>query len=268
MARTVIERVRDQSGLLALFGQDRVKNAYQIGSMGPGYKDYTRHFWLTREEEPQAVMTVYDGLSAPALFTWGNAEDLALLLERLSGQLPGRMLVHLYPEHADVLSKDLTVRSARKEVRMTLQRESFVPAQSDAEVVRLSHSDTAGIVRLYANYPDSFFEPYQLESGYYFGLRENDELMSVAGIHLISEVVGLAMLGNVVTAPRARGKGYAGYVTSALCTALFESFELLALDVPMGSASARHAFEALGFESRFHYEQVLVHRGTGWVDDD
>ena len=107
-----------------------------------------------------------------------------------------------------------------------------------------------------------------MESGYYFGLNVDGELVSVAGIHLISEQMGLAMLGNVVTSPRARGRGYARVVTSTLCAALFESFELLALDVPMGSTSARNAFEALGFESRFHYEQVLVHRGTGWVDDD
>jgi hypothetical protein len=268
MERTVIERVRDQGALLALFGEDPVKNAYQIGSMGPGYQEYTRHYWLTRLGEPQAAMTVYDGLSAPALFTWGNRDDLGLLVKQLSGQLPGRMLVHRYPEHADVLGEELNVRSVRKEVRMVLTPETFKPAPYEGEVVRLNHSDTAGIVRLYANYPDSFFEPYQLESGYYFGMRENEELMSVAGIHLISEQMGLAMLGNVVTSPRERGKGFARYVTSALCSALFESFGLLALDVPMGSTSARHAFEALGFESRFHYEQVLVQRGTGWVDDD
>ncbi len=268
MAHTVIERVRDQEALLALFGHDRVRNAYQIGSMGPGYRDYTRHYWMTRLGEPRAVMSVYDGLSAPALFTWGDPTDLGMLLERLGGQLPGRMLVHRYPEHEAVLGPDLKVKAVRKQVRMVLTQESFRPSSHGREIVRLSHRDTAGIVGLYANYPDSFFEPYQLESGYYFGLKDGDELMSVAGIHVISQKMGLAMLGNVVTSPRVRGQGYARHVTSALCASLFESYELLALDVPMGSSSARHAFEALGFDSRFHYEQVLVHRGTGWVDDD
>jgi ribosomal protein S18 acetylase RimI-like enzyme len=268
MARTVIERVRDQNKLLALFTLDRVRNAYQIGSMSPGYQDYTRHYWLTLDEEPKAAITVYDGLSAPALFAWGETEELALLLDRLSGQLPGRMLLHRYPEHLSAYGEKLKIRSVRKEVRLTLTVDQFKAQSHDVPIERLSHRDTAAIVKLYGNYPDSFFEPYQLESGYYFGLREGQELVSVAGIHLVSESAGVAMLGNVVTAPSTRGKGYARYVTSTLCEALFESVDLLALDVPMGSTAARHAFEALGFESRFHYEQVLVHKGTGWVDDD
>ncbi len=268
MARTIIERVRDLDKLQKVFALDRVRNAYQIGSMSPGYQDYTRHYWLTQDGEPRAAITVYDGLSAPALFAWGQAAELGLLVERLAGRLPGRMLLHRYPEHLSAYGENLKIRSVRKEVRLTLTANQFKAPSHDYSIEGLSHRDTAAIVKLYGNYPDSFFEPYQLESGYYFGLREGQELVSVAGIHLVSESAKLAMLGNVVTAPSARGKGYARYVTSTLCQALFQSVDLLALDVPMGSTAARHAFEALGFESRFHYEQVLVHKGTGWVDDD
>jgi ribosomal protein S18 acetylase RimI-like enzyme len=268
MPRTVIEEAHDRGRLLDLFRRDRVRNAYQIGSMEPGYQDQTRHYWVTRQGEPAAVLTVYRGLSAPAVFTCGDPDAVRQLVERLSSKLPGRMLLHRYPEHAAAFGSETTVRSVRKEVRMTLARERFKPESFDGTIHRLTHRDTAGIVKLYQNYPDSFFEPYQLETGFYFGLREGEELVSVAGVHVLSKELSFAMLGNVVTAPEARGRGYARALTSHLCAQLFEFADELALDVPMGSRSALRAFETLGFQPQFYYDQVLLLKGTGWVQHD
>ena len=269
MPRTVIEETRDRARLFELFRFDPIKNAYQIGSLADGYQDQTRHYWWTEKDVPKAVLSIYDGLSAPAVFTWGDPDCLVKLVERLRGELPGRMLVHRYPEHARAFDERLKVRSVRKEIRMLLERDRFRPPQAatEGEAVRLSHLDTAAIFKLFATYPDSFFEPYQLETGYYTGQRIGDELVSVAGIHLISEELGYAMLGNIVTSAEHRGKGLAKATTARLCETLFPFADRLILDVPTDSAAARTALEHLGFQPCFHYEQVLIHKGTGWIDE-
>jgi len=258
MTRVVIEEPADTRRLLELLGRDRVRNAYPIGALAPGYAEQARWFWVMEQGEPTAVLTIYHGLTAPALFTWGDVDKVTLLASRLIGQLPDRVLLHRYPEHAAAFEDRLCVRGVRRVVRMSLTRENFTPVETERELVRLGHSDTSDILTLYATFPDSFFEPYQLESGFYFGIKENDELMSVAGIHLYDRELKFAMLGNIVTSPGARGKRYAQMTTSRLCTELFDFSDLLILDVPMEGNAAMKVFAKLGFKPEFYYDQVLA----------
>jgi GNAT superfamily N-acetyltransferase len=65
---------------------------------------------------------------------------------------------------------------------------------------------------------DDFFWPSTL----WYGLERDGELRqlilgSVAGIHVYSPRQRMAALGNIVTHPAARGKGYASRVTARLC---------------------------------------------------
>lgn len=270
MPRTVIGEPRDMGRLLRFLEHDKVRNAYHIGATQDGYKEQTRFFWVTSHDEPAAVLAIYKGLSAPAVFCAGDPEQVALLVSRLKAQLPGRMLIHRYPEYAAAFADLVLVKGSRRVVRMVLTVDSFRPVPGDREVARLSHRDTAEIIGLYTYYPDNFFEPYQLESGFYRGIKEDGKLVSVAGVHMVAPEMRLAMLGNIVTAPVVRGRGYAELTTSRLCTELLEHADTLVLDVPKESAAAVAAFTRLGFRERFYYDQVLAHRGTGtgWVDDD
>jgi len=270
MPRTVIEEPRDMGRLLRFLERDRIKNAYHIGATQSGYREQTRFFWVTHHGEPAAVLAVYRGLSAPAVFCAGDPEQVALLVSRLTAQLPGRMLIHRYPEYAAAFADHVLVKGARRVVRMVLTPDTFRPATGTQEVVALNHGDTAEIMKLHTYYPDTFFEPYQLESGFYRGIKEEGKLVSVAGVHLVAPEVRFAMLGNIVTAPAVRGRGYAEVTTSRLCSELLEGADTLVLDVPKESAAALSAFTRLGFKEQFYYDQVLAHRGsgTGWVDDD
>lgn len=260
MASLVVQECSDPNRLIAVLGNDRVKNAYLIGSTVPEYAEHARWFQMVEEGETKGVIEVYEGLSVPVIFTWGAANHVASLVSRLCGHFGDRMLIHKYPEHSAAFQGCAEVISARRMVRMTVTRDTFKPASGDTQVVQLSHSDTAGILRLYSLNPDNFFDPYQLESGYYFGIREGDELVSVAGIHLIHQTLRFAMLGNVVTAPEKQGRGYGSLVTSTLCKELFRFSEVLILDVPMENGRALRVFSKLGFSPCFYYDQALAKR--------
>ena len=263
MAKIVIEEPRSQERLAEILAPDRIRAAYQIGVLVPEYFEHARCFWAI-QDAPRAIVTVYEGMSAPAIFTWGDPVLLKLLVSRIHRQLPNQVLLHLYPEHAEAFNGVMHPRSSRRVFRMSLTPERFRPVSPKAHVEQLSHRDTAGIQHLYGFYPDSFFEPYQLETGYYFGVKMNGVLASVAGIHFIHEKSSFAMLGNIVTAPSAQGLGYSRACTSKLCTELFRTCELLVLDVPMGGMAAARVFADLGFKSEFYYEQALSDRDKGF----
>jgi GNAT superfamily N-acetyltransferase len=251
--------------LVELFARDRVRNSYHIGALTPAYVDQTRLCRMEAGGKPVAALMAFLGLSAPAVFTWGDPAGIQQLVTRYLGHLPDRILLHRYPEHASAFDGLLKVSGNRRVVRMALTRDGFKPAGADVRCESLGHADTPGIVKLYEDYPDRFFDPYQLESGHYFGLKHDRELISVAGIHLLAPELRFAMLGNIVTAPAAQGKGYAKALTSRLCTELFKFADLLVLDVPMASSTAMRVFAGLGFEPVFSYDQTLARllRGPG-----
>ena len=82
-------------------------------------------------------------------------------------------------------------------------------------------------------------------------MRVEDELVSVAGVHLHSPTFRIAALGNIVTHPDHRGRGLSTACTEVLCERLFQGeIETLALNVRRHNRSAVRVYEKLGF--RYH----------------
>src|SRR5258708_20552871 len=71
-----------------------------------------------------------------------------------------------------------------------------------------------------ASYPGNWFDARMLETGCYYGIRHEQRLVSVAGIHVYSAEYRVAALGNITTHPDFRGRGLAKQVTAQLCGAL------------------------------------------------
>jgi len=126
------------------------------------------------------------------------------------------------------------------------------------EVVSLCHRHVAELKALYGFYPDNFFDPYQLGSGTYFGIRKGGELVAAAGTHVVSPTYQVAAIGNVVTHPKHRGKGYGKAVTTAVLNKIFQDVTTATLDVRAFHTTTIELFQSLGFRSyRHHLEGVL-----------
>ena len=128
MAR-VIEQPANGKRLLDTLSADRVACAYQLGVLTEDHQQHTRWYWVLDDGVPTAVLTIYEGISVPAVFTWGQKDAVAPLAARLLGQLPDQFQLHLYPECAAALTPLLELSGHRKMVRTTLSRERFVPKQ-------------------------------------------------------------------------------------------------------------------------------------------
>jgi len=130
-----------------------------------------------------------------------------------------------------------------------LERSNYKTRTTEHEVERLGHRDTAAIMDLYQHYPDNFFEPYQLETGLYFGVRDEElGLSSIAGIHVFNEEHDVAVIGNFVTHPDRRGQGLATACTARLLDELFGRVSFVALNVQEDNAPAIKMYGNFGFE--------------------
>jgi len=246
-----------------LLSEDKVANAYALGYLDPKYGDVSR--WVGERDDQGALRSVvllYRGLSRPALFTAGRREGIRPIL-RETRDLPDQCVGHVAVDHRDGVSAVYEASGLHRASRMSLQRDDLLhPPTPSCHVEVLSHRDTAQILQLYAHWPDSFFEPYQLESGLYFGVRDEDgRIASIAGVHNLSPTFDVAAIGNLVTHPDRRGRGYAAACTAALLSQVFEHVALVTLDVEVDNEPAVRTYSRFGFQkSGDFFEGPLARR--------
>lgn len=245
-----VEQLEDRDELREFLTRDRLANAYLLGNLDPAYFQFCR--WYGSRDpggELQNLMLVYLGLSLPVVFTSGNGEGLEEFLRASREVVPRRFHFHVLEEQMPALQSVYPTDGASAMVRMGLQRRDYEPVSQDDRVERLGHRDTAAIMELYEHYPDNFFEAYQLETGLYFGIREGGRLVSMGGVHVLSEEHDVAVIGNMVTHSEYRGEGLATMVTARLVEESFDRVSLLALNVGRDNEPAVRLYERFGFES-------------------
>jgi len=149
--------------------------------------------------------------------------------------------------------------------RMVLDDSRFRPQSSD-EVAALGPDDVPALQRLYADgdasgeSPD-FFYPWMVEQGTFFGIRERDQLIAVAGTHLVAPSEGVAAIGNVYTRRDHRGRGFAARVTSAVAAALRRrGVRTIVLSVNQRNAGAIRVYERLGFVPHCEFVEGVASR--------
>ena len=245
-----VEKLSDREELRTFLRRDRLANAYLLGNLDPSYFQFCRWYGSRSDDgELSNLMLVYLGLSLPVVFMSGNGDGLEKFLRESRDIVPDRFHFHVLEEQMPALQSVYPTSGAAAMIRMGLEREDFEGVEQDDRVERLGHRDTAAIMELYEHYPDNFFEPYQLESGLYFGIRGEDRLVSMGGVHVVSEEHDVAVIGNLVTHSAHRGEGLATAVTARLVEELFDRVSLLALNVGRENAPAVQLYENFGFQS-------------------
>jgi ribosomal protein S18 acetylase RimI-like enzyme len=248
--------------------QDRVGNAYLLGDLDPAYLPFCDWFGFVEEDEIKALVLVYKGLSLPAVLTVGPKDPsrahqcLDELFDKVKDKLPNQFWIHAVEPHRPALVSHFKAGDLQRMIRMSLKKEDYNSKALELPVRRLDHSDTAAIMALYQHFPDNFFEPYQLETGLYFGIEKDDSegLAAIAGIHVFSETYDIAAIGNLVTHPDYRRRSYATAVTTRLLSELFESVSLVTLNVQEGNLAAIGTYEKFGFSHHHVYYEGRVSR--------
>lgn len=105
------------------------------------------------------------------------------------------------------------------------------------------------------------FAPFQLETGFFRGIRRDGELVAVASVQVASRKEGVAAVGNIFTRPDCRGQGLAQTVTSAVASAIRDAgIQTIGLNVESTNAAAIRAYERVGFRTHFSYSEGIADR--------
>jgi len=254
--------LHDKTVIAKFFQQNPASHIYSLGDLDDFFWPYTTWYASMHADEPQAIVLVYSGQPLPIILALSDKVTIMIeLLRSISHLLPYRFYAHLSPGLEQVFMEGYILKPHGKHYKMVLQNQSFIHPPADDMIVRLSTADLPAIERLYQiAYPNSWFDSRMLETNQYFGAWQDEQLISIAGIHVYSETYRVAALGNITTHPAYRSQGHAQQVTARLCQSLSKTVDLIGLNVKADNHSAIACYRKLGFGVVASYNEVTVSR--------
>jgi len=128
--------------------------------------------------------------------------------------------------------------------------------EPDADAVRLTKDDVADILALVGRTRPGPFFSRTVELGTYLGLREDGNLVAMAGerIHL----AGYTEVSAVCTDEAVRKRGLATRLVRAIAAGIEARCETAILHVASENVGAIRVYEAVGFNTREAYDFLMV----------
>jgi ribosomal protein S18 acetylase RimI-like enzyme len=256
--------IHDKTQLESYFRQTPFLHIYEIGDLDDFFWPHTIWFGQENDGELEAVSLLYTPFNPPiALFLAAPESHPAMreLINDSAHLLPESIYVHISDGLQDTLAQHFSLQSHGLHFIMALSETTALLDFDTTITEPLTSQDEAEISALFnTNHPENAFDPRMLETGQFFGIRQKGQLVSVGGIHAYSAHYRVAAVGNVLTAPHARGQGFGSQVTARVCQSLLESTDHIGLNVKYDNVAAIHTYKKLGFEIIASYEEISAIR--------
>lgn len=253
-------RLTDPNAIRARLEEDRPWTAFALADLEPPYSAHAH--WFVTSGNPHAIGLLYGAFGTPIVLCAGQSDEWPVVLAEMEAAIGSSREVYavVRPEVLPAIRTHYQAIEERPMLRMLLGEGRFRPVFSDA-ARRIGLSDLDAIGELFANEPPPFFLPSMLEDGIYYGIREGERLVAIAGTHVVAREVSVAALGNIYTRPDRRGRGLATAVTSAVTRDLLQiGIATTVLNVREDNRPAVHVYERLGFARYCLYYEVPASR--------
>ena len=244
---------------------------YALADLDEPFWSATRWRATRRSDgELEAICLVLEKLELPIVHAIAPPQDCAVLalLRAIAHELPARFFANLPLGFAAALAHTHRIEPHGEHLKMWLPDARALPGVPEPPGLEpLGPAHAAELAAFYAGraYLDHeregrFFAPYMLDFFPWVGLRERGQLVCVAGLHVFSERVGVAAIGNVATVPERRGRGLAGALCARLARELLSRVPLVGLNVAADYEPGLRCYRRLGFREALRYEEAVVIR--------
>lgn len=248
---------RDQAVLRGFLERDRLFAAYAICDLDEREFPRTRWAVASRGTEVVALGVEYAGASPQPLFLMGSDAGIGAILGDVLR--PRIAFLAALPASLAQVERQYRLDTGPQMVRMATDREHF-RLVDEPGVERLSPIDASELNRLYRLGFGAWLPGQSIAEGVYYGLRIRGRIVAAAGTHIVSRDSRLAVVGNVMTAPDFRGRGYAKAVTAAVTAELLGFCDDVVLNVRADNPPALSAYRRIGYLEHVRYEERLARR--------
>ena len=251
---------QDRSGVLELFQAHRAIHIYGLADVAQFWE--TSRWWV--RDGGVVGLVGLPGVERAVVYAISAVHGGATLrlLQDLAPQLPERFDITGPSGLTERLDASHRATRSAPYVKMQLLRADMLPASPEGARV-LEPGDLPAVRQLAdgAGEALTFFREDLLGSGRQVGVFVGGRLAALAGVHVIDVELGVAAIGDVLTAPELRGRGFAAGAVAALCRRLGDEVATIGLNVGRDNTPARTLYERLGFLPLMEYEEAeLVRR--------
>jgi len=258
----MIKLIKDKISLYNRFQKDIYLFAYHIGDLDDFYFSDCKWFGLEENDQVVDVVLLYTGLKIPTLLLFGSKEKIPYIIEGIIEKLPNRFYCHYQGDFHKKIKEHYKMTHLGEHFKMKFQGELSKLSEIDtSETIHLTEKEENELLLLYQEaYPEGYFIPHMLKSGKYYGLKVNNKLVSVAGVHVFSQLYNIAVLGNITTHPNFRRSGLANKCTAKLLKSFYGEVNQIGLNVKKDNTYALQLYENLGFRVHSPYNEAYFER--------
>lgn len=257
-----IKLIKDKNVLENFFRRNAPLNIYQLGDLDDFYWHQTDFYGYYEHEVLKSVVMIFKEVNPNVVIALCDVQDLNYLnkaLELMLNILPDKIYLHITPGAEKILEQKYNLKQEGLYMKMDLIDKEKINSVETNNIEQLSIKNKAELYAFYDEaYPGNSYIERMLETGMFFGIREEGKIVSVAGIHVYSPEYKVAALGSITTHPHFRGKGCATKVTACLCKELLKKIEVIGLNVHSENSSAIHCYEKLGFFKIADYLEITA----------
>jgi ribosomal protein S18 acetylase RimI-like enzyme len=270
MTRYAISETVNEAQIRTFLLTDENYAAYALGDLDPPYSGHAQWIIAASSGNVEALGLHYAHFDPSVLFLQGTDAAVSALLEHGIG--PEKIYFTTRPEHEVLLRGCYDVQEVNRMYRMRVYGETFAPVAPGLNAAAIVDLKTAHADALFALLQraavaderpihDIAFAPEMLADGYYYGIFDGTKLVAAAGTHLVARPSRIAAVGNVVTDPASRRRGFAKLATSAVTqTLLDEDFAMVVLNVQQSNTAAVSAYKRLGYQITCEFIEGLAVR--------
>ena len=247
----------DKREIRRRLNSDREWSLYALADLDEGMFEHCDWWGVDATSDlSDGLALVFNALQIQPIFVLGDPESTRRLLAALplaAGYL------NLKPHQLDAAHGIYRYQQRHQMQRMFIEELKLPEGTAEP----LSPIDRDQVERLYASGDGGgiAFAPFQLDTGFFRGIRRGREFVSVAGVHVVSRNESVAGIGNIFTHPDYRGQGLAQIVASAVAVALIEAgIRTIGLNVENTNAIAIRVYERIGFRTHFTYYEGMAER--------
>lgn len=260
--KKMIKKVYNKELIFNRLKEDVFQFAYHIGDLDDFFFSYCTWFALLDKGKLKDVILLYSGLSIPTLLVFGSSNYIPTLIKGIIKDLPQKFYCHYQEEYTKYFHQHFKIQPLGTHFKMKLSNKYVNKTHmKNIKCIQFKQEDEEILNEFYQiAYPNGYFESYMLQTGKYYGIKLDDEIKSVAGVHVYSEKYRTAVLGNISTHPNMRGKGLAKNCILELLDSFKGKIDYVGLNVKEDNSNALNLYKKLGFSVHSVYKEGLFQK--------
>ncbi|MFX0172264.1 MAG: GNAT family N-acetyltransferase [Candidatus Hodarchaeota archaeon] len=257
----MVQKLSDKHLIYSFSQKDIYLFTYHIGDLDDFFFHDCTWYGLFDDDQLTELILLFSGLSIPTLLVFGFSK-ISLLLEEIIDDLPYCFYCHYTKGLENKFLSKYEMNYFGTHLKMKYQGlPNKLRVKKYYNCTQLTEEQTEEILTFYEKaYPNTYFEPFMVKTGKYFGIIENNLIKSIAGVHVCSKKYNIAVLGNIATDLPSRGQGYATTCVITLLQSLEDEVKHIGLNVKADNVAALKLYQKTGFVPHLEYEEAFFKR--------